>query len=326
MSGFYIDLLWFKEVGFQSVFWTVFSTKVVLGLLFGLVFFAILYANLLIVRRLVPPFRTFTPEQEVVERYRVAIEPYAKWILPALSLVIALFVGIGASSQWKDFLLWKSSGGIDFGRVDPVFHRDIGFYVFKLPFLHFVQGWLFSALVGITVLVAIAHYLWGGIRLQATSERVTPQVKAHLSVLFGLIVLVKAWGYYLGKFDLLFSKRGVVEGASYTDIHAQKLALFVLMVVAVICAVVFFVNIRFRGWAAPGIALGLLALVAVVIGAIIPAAVQRFSVDPQEFQREQLFIDRDIAATRDAFGLSAISKFPVSPTPDLTQQSVSDNS
>ncbi len=168
MSGFYIDLLWFKEVGFQNVFWTVFWSKVVLGLLFGLVFFGILYANLLIVRRLTPPFRTFTPEQEVVERYRVAIEPYAKWILPGLSLVIALFVGIGASSQWQAFQLWRNSGGVNFGRVDPVFHRDISFYVFKLPFLHFVQGWLFSALVGVTVLVAIAHYLWGGIRLQAT--------------------------------------------------------------------------------------------------------------------------------------------------------------
>jgi uncharacterized membrane protein (UPF0182 family) len=325
LSGFYIDLLWFKEVGFQGVFWTVFWTKVVLGLLFGALFFGMLYANLLIVRRLIPPFRTFTPEQEVVERYRVAIEPYAKWILPALSLVIAVFVGLGASSQWQTFQLWRHSGGVEFGQTDPVYGRDIGFYVFQLPFLHFVQGWLFSALVGITILVAIAHYLWGGIRLQATSERVTPQVKAHLSVLLGLIVLVKAWGYYLGKFDLLFSKRGVVQGASYTDIHAQKLALSVLMVVAVICAIVFFVNIRFRGWAAPAVAVGLLAVVAVVVGAIIPAAVQRLSVAPQELQREEPFIQRNIAATRAAFGLDAIVPTDASPDPSLTPQDIEDN-
>jgi uncharacterized membrane protein (UPF0182 family) len=325
LSGFYIDLLWYREVGFSSVFWTVFWTKVLLGFLLGVLFFVLLYANLLIVRRLVPPFRTFTPEQEVVERYRVAIEPYSKWILPALSFVIALFVGIGASSQWQTFQLWRNSGGVSFGKADPVYGRDISFYVFKLPFLHFVQGWLFSALVGITVIVAIAHYLWGGIRLQATTERVTPQVKAHLSVLFGLIVLVKAWGYYLGRFDLLFSKRGVVEGASYTDIHAQKLALFVLVVVAIICAIVFFVNIRFRGWAAPAVALGLLVVVAVVVGALIPAAVQRLSVAPQEFQREEPFIQRNIAATRDAFGLSAIQSSPVDPKQDVTQTDVQDN-
>ena len=325
LSGFYIDLLWFKEVGFQSVFWTVFWTKVVLGLLFGALFFAILYANLLIVRRLIPPFRTFTPEQEVVERYRVAIEPYAKWILPALSFVIAVFVGIGASSQWQAFQLWRHSGGVAFDQTDPVYGRDIGFYVFQLPFLHFVQGWFFSALVGITILVAIAHYLWGGIRLQATSERVTPQVKAHLSVLLGLIVLVKAWGYYLGKFDLLFSKRGVVQGASYTDIHAQKLALFVLMVVAIICAIVFFVNIRFRGWAAPAVAVGLLAVVAIVVGAVIPAAVQRLSVAPQELQREEPFINRNIAATRAAFGLDAIVPTDATPDTDLSAQDIEEN-
>jgi uncharacterized protein len=326
LSGFYIDLLWFREVGKSSVFWTIFWSKVVLGVLFGVVFFALLYANLLIVRRLVPPYRTFTPEQEVVERYRVAIEPYAKWILPALSLVIALFVGIGASGQWQPFQLWRNSGGVAFGSTDPVYHRDISFYVFKLPFLHFVQGWLFSALVGITVVVAVAHYLWGGIRLQGTAERVTPQVKAHLSVLFGLIVLVKAWGYYLGRYDLLFSTRGVVQGASYTDLHAQKLALFVLLWVAVICAVVFFVNIRFRGWAAPAVALGLLLVVAVVVGAIIPAAVQRLSVAPQELQREAPYIHRNIQATRAAFGLDTITSTDSNPSPDITQQDITQNS
>ncbi len=326
LSGFYIDLLWFREVHMGSVFWTVFWSKVLLGLLFGSLFFALLFANLLIVRRLVPPYRTFTPEQEVVERYRVAIEPYAKWILPGLSFVIALFVGIGASGQWQAFLLWRNSGGVNFGQTDPVYHRDIAFYVFKLPFLQFVQGWLFSALVGIAVIVAVAHYLWGGIRLQGTAERVTPQVKAHLSVLLGVIVLVKAWGYFLGKFGLLYSTRGVVRGgASYTDLHAQKPALFVLMIVAIICALVFFVNIRFRGWAAPSIALGLLVAVSVVVGAVIPAAIQQFSVKPQELQRERPYIEDHIEFTRKAFALDGITPTSVSPTSDITQGDVEGN-
>ncbi|HEX9375528.1 MAG TPA: UPF0182 family protein [Actinomycetota bacterium] len=326
LSGFYVDLLWFHEVRLGSVFWTVFWSKVLLGLLFGSLFFGLLFANLLIVRRLVPPYRAFTPEQEVVERYRVAIEPYAKWILPGLSFLIALFVGIGASGQWQSFLLWRNSGGVAFGKTDPVYHRDIAFYVFKLPFLHFVQGWFFSALVGVTVIVAAAHYLWGGIRLQGTAERVTPQVKAHLSVLLGVIVLVKAWGYFLGKFDLLFSTRGAVRGgASYTDLHAQKPALFVLMIVAVICALVFFVNIRFRGWAAPAIAVGLLVAVSVIVGAAIPAAIQQFSVKPQELQRETPFIEDNILFTRAAFALDTITPSAVSPTSDITEADVQSN-
>ncbi|HMC37920.1 MAG TPA: UPF0182 family protein, partial [Actinomycetota bacterium] len=181
-SGFYVDLLWFREVHFTNVFWTIFWSKLLLGLVFGVLFFVLMYINLLIVRRLTPPFRVFTPEQEVIERYRAAVEPYIKWILPAFSALVALFVGVGTSSQWQTFLMWRYSGGVSFGVQEPIFHRDASFYVFKLPFLHFVQGWLFSSLVGVTVNAAIAHYLSGGIRSQSPTERVTPQVKAHLSV------------------------------------------------------------------------------------------------------------------------------------------------
>jgi uncharacterized membrane protein (UPF0182 family) len=325
LSGFYVDLLWFREVHFSSVFWTIFRTKVVLGFLFGIVFFILLYANLLIVRRITPPFRVFTPEQEVIERYRVTIEPYIKWILPGFAALIALFVGVGASAQWRNFLMWRNSGGVSFGVQDPIFHRDAGFYVFKLPFLQFVEGWLFSSLVAVAVIVAIAHYLSGGIRTQAPAERVSAQVKVHLSVLLGLIFLVKAWGYFLGKFDLLTSNRGVATGASYTDVHVVQKALFVLMVVAILCAVIFFVNIRFRGWAFPAIAIGLLALTAVVAGGVLPAAIQQFSVKPQELQREEPFIRNNIEFTRTAFNLNPIESTAVTPDLDLSQQAVTEN-
>ena len=322
LSGFYVDLLWFREVQFSSVFWTVFWTKVLLGFVFGLLFFVLLYANLLIVRSITPPFRVFTPEQEIIERYRVTIEPYVKWILPGFAALVALFVGIGASTRWRDFLLWRNSGGIDFGVTDPVFQRDVGYYVFKLPFLQFVQGWLFSSLVAVAVISAIAHYLSGGIRTQAPADRVSPQVKVHLSVLLGVIFLVKAWGYYLGKFDLLQSTRGVSQGASYTDVHVQKPALYFLMWVAIICAVIFFVNIRFRGWAFPAIAIGLLALVSIVAGGILPAAIQRFSVRPQELQKEEPFIRDNIAFTQRGFALDSIDVTSVNPADDITQQNL----
>ena len=149
-----------------------------------------------------------------------------------------------------------------------------------MPWLKFLQGWLFSALVGITLLTGIAHLLWGGIRPQAPawSERVTPATRAHLSVLLGLIMLAKAWGYYLGRFDLLTSTRGVVQGASYTDVHAQLPALNFLMIAALICAVLFLVNIRVRVWSLPVIAVALLAFVSVLAGHGVPgvrAAVPR---------------------------------------------------
>jgi hypothetical protein len=309
LSGFFVDLLWFREVDYSSVFWGILRAKAVLALVFGLVFFALLLTNLLIVRRLTPRFRPITLEQEIVERYRMMMEPYLRWLLPVFALVIAFFVGLGVTSQWSTFLLWRNSGGVSFGTQDPLFHRDVSYYVFSLPWLRFVQGWLFSALVGVTVITALAHYLWGGIRPQAPGglgDKVTPQVKAHLSVLLGLILLVKAWGYYLGTFDLLTSLRGVVAGASYTDVNAQLPALRILIFIALACAVLFFVNIRMRGWALPVIAVGLLALVSVVAGAAYPAFVQSFRVNPQELQRERPYIGRNIEATRAAFGLDRI--------------------
>src|SRR5215831_2836628 len=163
-----------------GVFWTIFWTKLKLGVVFGLLFFLLLLANLIVVRRLRPQFRVYTPEQEVVERYRAALEPYAKVVVPLFCAILAVFVGVAVSGQWQTFLLWKSVGSVHFGQVDPLFHRDPSFYIFILPFWQFVQGWLFATFVGITVIVTIAHYLTGGIRLQAAGEKVSPQVKAHL--------------------------------------------------------------------------------------------------------------------------------------------------
>ncbi len=327
LSGFFVDLLWFREVGFTQVFWTILRTKVALGLIFGAAFFVLLYANLLIVRAITPRYRALTPEQEIIERYRMAFEPYAWWLLPLIAAVIAFFVAIGVTTQWRTFLEWRNSSGVTFGSADPLFHRDAAFYVFTLPWFEFVQGWLFSALVGITFITGIAHYLWGGIRPQAPvfGEKVTPQVKAHLSVLLGLIILTKAWGYYLGTFDLLNSPRGVVSGASYTDVNAQLPALRILTFIAIACAVLFLVNIRMRGWALPVIALGLLVLVSITAGAAYPAFVQQFRVKPQELQKERPYIEDNIAATRQAFGLDTIQTQARPYTARVSQQDVKDN-
>ncbi len=304
-SQFYIDLLWYREVDLGSVFWTTLRSKVLLGLAFAIVFFLLLYVNLVIVRRMKPETRILTPDQEIVERIRQQFEPMLRWLLPLGCALLALFVGIGVSRQWQTFLLWRSSSGIDFGNPEPLFGRDPSFYVFSLPWLKFVQGWLFSTLVAVTFLVGLAHFLWGGIRPQAPllADKVMPAARAHLSVLLGLIMLVKAWGYYLGRFDLLESTRGVVQGASYTDVNAQLPALNFLAIVAVICAILFFVNIRLRIWALPIIAVLLLAIVSVLLGTAYPAFVQRFRVAPQEYQRELPYIEDNIAGTRRAFGL-----------------------
>ena len=322
VSGFYIDVLWFREVGYSDVFWTRVWSQVLLAVLFGLAFFVLMYLNLLIVRRLRPRHRVYSPEEEAVERYRTAFEPYARWILPGASLLFAAFAAGGVAAQWESFQLWRVGGDVSFGVADPQFGRDLSFYVFSLPFQRFVQAWLFASLVVITVVAAAGHYLWGGIRVRSVGERVTPQVKAHLSVLLGLIVLVKAWGYRLGQFDLLVSERGVVTGASYTDVNAHLPALRLLVVIAIVCSALFLVNIRFRGWALPALGIGLLALSSIVVGAVYPAFIQRFRVAPQELQREQQFIERNLEGTRRAFGIDDVDVRTYPALPSFTEAEI----
>jgi uncharacterized membrane protein (UPF0182 family) len=309
LSSFYVDVLWYREVGLSTVFWTRLWAQAGLASAFFITFFALLVVNLVVTRRLAPRVVALTPEQEIVERFRENIEPYLRWAIPIGAAVLALFVGLAAARHWQEFLLWRSSGGIEFpGEPEALFHRNPAFYVFTLPWLKYLQSWLFASLVGVTLIVGIGHFLQGGIRPQAVGlrDKVDPQVRAHLSVLLGLVLLAKAWGYYLGRFDLLTSERGVVNGASYTDIKAQLPALTFLTIVAVICAVLFFVNARFRVWSLPIIAVGLLLLVSILLGTAYPAFIQQFRVSPNEQQYERPYIQRNIAATRQAFGLNRI--------------------
>jgi uncharacterized protein len=327
LSSFYVDVLWYREVGLQRIFWTRLATQAGLGAAFFLAFFVLLIANLFVMRRLAPMIVPVTPEQEIVERFRESIEPYLRIAIPIGAAILSLFVGLAASSHWEEFLLWRSSAGIAFGEPEAVFGRDPAFYVFVLPWWKYLQSWLLGALIGITVIVAVGHFLQGGIRPQAAglSEKVDPQVRAHISVLLGLILLVKAWGYWLGRFDLLTSERGVVQGASYTDVTAQLPALTLLTIVAVLCAALFFVNARFRLWSLPIIAVGLLVLVSLLLGTAYPAFVQQFRVGPNEQQLEAEYIDRNIAGTRAAFGIDEVRLDETALVPRVEREAIDAN-
>ena len=147
--------------------------------------------------------------------------------------------------------------------------------------MKFIAEWLFGGLVIVLLVTALAHYLNGGIRFQTPFQRVTPQVKAHLSFILAAMALVKTAQYYLGRFELDFSTRGVVEGASYTDVHAQLPALNLLIFISIVAAILFLWNIHRRGWVLPIIAVGLWAFVSVALGTIYPAIIQQFVVGPE---------------------------------------------
>jgi uncharacterized protein len=324
LAGFYTDFLWFDSVGQGGTWRELLSAKVVPALVFTVVFFVIMLTSLLIADRLAPKYRSMGPEDELVERYQNFVSNYQGRIRIGVALFFALIAGVGVSSQWQDWVLFTHR--VDFGVKDPQFNKDIGFYVFQLPFLRFIANWLFAGLVIVLLVTAVAHYLNGGIRFQSPFQRVTPQVKAHLSVILAVMALVKTAQYYLDRFNLDFSERGVITGASYTDVKAQLPALNLLIFISIVAAGLFIWNIWRRGWVLPIIAVGLWGFVSIVIGTIYPAGVQKFRVEPNEFQNEQRYIERNIASTRAAFGLNSVKPQPFDYQQNLDANVVNQNS
>ncbi|MET0894257.1 MAG: UPF0182 family protein [Acidimicrobiia bacterium] len=308
LAGFYTDFLWFDSLGQGNTWSSLLAAKVAPALVFTVVFFAIMYANLVIADRLAPKYRSMGPEDELIARYQSATGRFSGRIRIGVAVFFALVAGIGVSSQWKQWVLFTNA--TDFGVKDPQFNMDVGFYVFKLPFLEFITQWLFAGLVIVLIVTAVEHYMNGGIRFQSPFQRVTPQVKAHLSVILAVMALVKTAQYWLGRYELTLSSRGVVEGAGYTDVNAELPALNMLVVISIFAAALFIWNIWRRGWVLPILAVGLWAFVSVVIGTIYPAAIQQFKVGPNEYQTEAKYIDRNIRATRVAFGLDKVEPEP----------------
>ncbi|HTD51009.1 MAG TPA: UPF0182 family protein, partial [Acidimicrobiia bacterium] len=322
LARFYTDYLWFKEVHFQRTWRGLIEAKAFPALIFSVLFGVLLFVDLVVADRLAPLARTSGPEDEIIERYRSVVEPYAGRIRFAVAAFFAIVMGSGVSSEWRDWILF--SHATNFGVKDPQFHRDIGFYVFRLPFLEFIAGWTFAALLVILIVTLVFHYLNGGIRLQTPFQRVTPQVKVHISVILALMALTKTVQYYLARFGLTLSHRGVVDGATYTDIHAQLPALTLLMFISVAAAILFILNIFRRGWVFPIIAVGLWGFISIVVGTIYPAIIQRFVVQPNEYAREQSYIQRNISSTRAAFKLDTINSKPFQYAADLTPAQVND--
>ncbi|MFP4234671.1 MAG: UPF0182 family protein [Nitriliruptoraceae bacterium] len=317
------DFWWFDERGFREVFSTLLSTRVLLGVVFTLILTTLIAVNLFIARRLRPFFVPNSPQQAQIQRYREMADPYLPWLILAVAAVFGLTSGLALSASWETWLLFLNGGEV--GIEDPQFGVDLGYYLFQLPFWSLLQSWLFTSLVLTGLLTAGAHYLLGGIRPEADTDKILPSVKAHLSILLALILAVRAWGYWLDRYELLYSERGTVTGASYTDVNAELPALYLLIGVSVVAIALVLFALRREGFLLPGAAVGLLVVASIILQGAYPAVIQRVQVDPQELAREQEFIQRNLEATRAAYGLADVDRVPFSIRNDLDLDDVVDN-
>ncbi len=308
LARFWTDYLWFQEVHFTSVFRGVLVTKILLAVAFVVIFFLMMLGSLTVADRLAPAELPEGFSDELVERYRSVVSPHRRPVRIVTSAIFALFGGISANKEWNNWDLFRYH--VSFGKTDPEYHKDIGFYVFQLPFIRFLIGWFFSAVIVVLIVTAVSHYLSGGIRFQGRGQRVTAAVKTHLSVLLGILAVIKAVGYYYDRLALVLSNKYVVNGATATVVHATKPAKTLLIAIAIIAAGLFLYNIRQKGWLLPAVAVGLWALVWVLVGTIYPALYQALRVSPSEATREAPYIQRNIDGTLSAYGLNKVQTKP----------------
>ncbi len=301
-ANIWTEKLWFGMLGYGDVFNKLVLTKIGMFLVFGLAMGLIVGANLWFAYRLRPVFRPNSPEQANLERYREVITPIRRLLLVASAGVFAIFAGASATGQWRTFLLWQN--GQSFGQKDAYFERDIGFYVFTLPWLHWLVDFTMTALVIGLIAGLFVHYVYGGVRLQSRTDKISGAAQAQISVMLGLLVLLKAVDYYLDRFDLTTASGSLITGMTYSRENAMLPSKNILMAIAFVCAILFFANVFRRTWMLPGVALALFALSAIVLGMIWPAAVQRFQVKPDEPDKESSYIESNIKATRQAYNLS----------------------
>ncbi|NNF10411.1 MAG: UPF0182 family protein [Acidimicrobiia bacterium] len=319
------DFLWFDSLGFPAVWRTLVFTRIFIVIIATVVAFLVIYANLRLADRLSPRRAVFALGQsdELVARFQGWAEIYGGRILLAAAGVFGFLIGLTAGNWWERALLFLNQQ--DFGVVDALFSRDVSFFVFSVPFYRDVFSWVFQLLIWTTLLVAVLHYLNGGIQIQQNLQRVNPAVKLHLSVLFAGLAVAKAVGYWLDRYELVYSTRGAAFGATFTDINAQKPALELLIGISLVAAILLLINIRFRGWTLPLVAGGLWLATSVIVGGIIPAAVQRLSVEPNEIERESEFIGRNIDATLEAYGLADIEVRDFAASPALGPDDIEAN-
>ena len=305
MSGFYADLLWFRSVDFVSVWGTVLTTKIFLFIIFGFITSLFITSNIYLAFRNRPIYVPVSIEADNLERYRGQLEPIRRWALLAISVGFFYFAGTSGSSLWESWLQFKNA--TSFGIKDSQFGLDISFFVFKLPFYEALIAWAISTLV-LTILAAAAvHYLYSGIRLQAAEDKTTVAARVQLSVLLGILVLVKAVAYWFDRYALELKEGKLITGLSYTDVNALLPAKSILAGISLICALLFFANIIRRSWVLPAAGVSLLVISSLLIAGIYPAAIQQFQVKPSESSKEAPFIQRNIEATRAAYGLSDVS-------------------
>ena len=327
VATFFTNYLWFDSVDLNSVWLKILITKSALVAATSLLAFAFIFINLRLAVRATPVMDIFESfdSQDPLSRFREFVnERFLKYRLWG-AIGLSLFLGAGASQLWEQVLLFLNQKS--FGVTDPIFQNDISSYVFGLPLYRLFVSWGFQLVIFTSVIIILFFIATGALQLRpGRLPEVSSGAKAHLSVLLAFVAVLKAFAYRLDSMELLYSPRGKVFGASYTDAVAHLPALNLLILISLFGAILLLVNIKRRGWLLPATAISLWLAVSIIVGGVVPAAIQRFRVLPDELNKELPYVENHIDYTRLAYGLDSIEEKSFEASPNLTDDDISDNS
>jgi uncharacterized membrane protein (UPF0182 family) len=318
-----VDWIWFRQEGFDVLYTTVLKTQVALSAWFGLGFLVLVGLNLLIARaishRAGYHLYTHMIEFPALDRF-TAIFRSVVWVGVAL---VAYFVGEWATGQWLNYLL--ASHAVHMADADPLFGINLSFYMFRLPFIWFLYHYALAILIACLLSAACLYFVEGGVWITPRGASMARGARAHLMVLGGLLFLVFAYRARLAMYNLLYSPRGVIHGAGYTDVHASLPVLWVMLVVCVLTAASFFAGAKLARIGPAVLSIAALIGVAIVGGAIYPALIQQYIVTPNELAKEEPYIARAIQFTRRAYALDRFHEREFPAREDLTLDAVRAN-
>jgi uncharacterized protein len=322
--GFYTDWLWFQSLGYTSVFLRLINYKFFLGIVFGGLSAVLFYLNGRLVFRLA--HTPYSPEnsQSFPINIPAWLEGRLRSLLTPVSLLIGLFMGLSAAGQWETFQLFQAASPM--GSVDPVFGRDISFYLFRLPFLQFLISWFGGLWIISLIATAVIIVFRFQFQLAQRGLMLKPWVKRYLFASFGILFLFLAGYFFLSRFDLLFSGRGVVFGPGYVDQNYLVPALNLMVPCSFLLGLLFlFQAFRSGGRWIYGV-LGLYIVIYFLGIYLVPGFIQRFIVTPNEIQKETPYLSRYIQGTLQGFGLGQVEERPLTAETALTPAVMNRNS
>ena len=307
-TNIWLNFVWFGKLGFLNVFVKILWTKI--GLWWG--FFAIfcIFAGLNVFRA----FKRGNIQTIKIQQAGVPIEMNRKVgiiVASVVLLIMGLIMARNGSSKWD--IVLKLLNRASFGLKDPVFGRDVSFFVFNLPVYTFLKSWSLGTVILTFIVVGLLYLISGQITFANNKFTASDQSKKHLITLLFLITLIFAWNYLLKVFMILYSRKGIIYGAGFTDVKFSRPGYYIMIAVSLLAAVLTFIGIKKRSFKQPLIAYGLLLGLAIVVTGIVPGIVQQISVKPNELVKELPFIENNINFTRRGYNLDIIEReqFPV---------------